>query len=159
MANDRITGTLIEIFKVAGYGGSETETLVATTKDDIELAFNPVVAKSQAHNETRSQSRGISDEVSVALNGLVTTGHAALYTLGLQDASGNPATMNGFGTVALEAVRIKAYARKGDVSPAMKYDLVNVEVTLDSVKFPQTDFAVWSGTLYVNGLVKKTAGT
>lgn len=152
MANEKLTGAFLELFKVTGIGGSEVETLIAYTVDDVSIDFNPVVAEVTPHQTRRQINKAISDAPTFTITGLLTATWSALTALGIVDGTNK---IRGFVSANLEGIRLKVYENFGDGAPKIKVLCQDVTVLVNNIELPSEDFATWNGEFRVGGEITK----
>jgi hypothetical protein len=152
MVNEKLSGAFIELYKVTGIGGAETETLLGFTKDDVTVSMNPVVAEVTPHQNRRRVAKGLTDAPTISFGGLIVGGVGALVTLGVIDGSNR---LYGTGQANLEGLRLKVYENHGDITPKLKWLFQDVAISMGDFSFPAEDFAAWEAEFMVGGFITK----
>lgn len=153
---EKLTGAYIDIYKVADPDGTPVYTLLAVTKDDVDLAMNPEMREVTIHNESRKTKKATHDAPVLSLAGLAVSSLGALSTLGVQFTDGGDEKLRGFVPAGLEAVEFRVFENDGDVTPKTTMTCLDVQVMLNNLTYPTEDFAMWSGEVHVNGVIRRT---
>lgn len=155
---DRLSGAFIEIHIVSDFGGTETETKIGVTRDDVTIGMNPNTIETRIHGKGRREARGIGDAPTLGFSGLVVSSLQALTDLGVLDGSSKlTGTVQVDDAVAASpgALRLKVFESEGDASAKQEWAFEDVTLTVGNITYPGEDFANWEASALIAGDITK----
>lgn len=155
----KLTGAFIELHKVDDWEGTETETKIGETLDDVEIDGSPETAETKPHGSGRRDAKGIGDAPELSFNGLIVSTLDAWDTIGWVDSNNEvPRHHTRLGGTS-PALRLKVFADEGDTTPTQEWAFEDPLFLLNNWSFPQEDFATWEATAVLEGRIVKESDT